>query len=82
MLTVIPHASKNGLTTKDISPPPPKKSIVPTYRKQDTAHPKINLLRLIFHSQPIDFSLSGEKNTNLRRFIKSCNSDICKIYVS
>ena len=62
MPTAIPHKRQPDLPQNDMpflfdSP----KAIPPNLQKQDTAHPKINLLRTKNQSQANDFSPSGEK---------------------
>ena len=79
MPTAIPHKRQPDLPQNDMPFlfDSPKKPYLPTYKKQDTAHPKINLLRTKNQSQANDFSPSGEKNTNLRR--KRYNTSVCHI---
>ena len=81
MPTAIPHKRQPDLPQNDMPFlfDSPKKPYLQTYKKQDTAHPKINLLRTKNQSQANDFSPSGEKNTNLRRMIKRYNTSVCHI---
>ena len=81
MPTAIPRKRQPDLPQNDMPFlfDSPKKPYLQTYKKQDTAHPKINLLRTKNQSQANDFSPSGEKNTNLRRMIKRYNTSVCHI---
>ena len=74
MPTAIPHKRQPDLPQNDMPFlfDSPKKPYLQTYKKQDTAHPKINLRRTIFH-------LQEKKNTNLRRMIKRYNTSVCHI---